>query len=285
MVSRVAFTAISEDDGRLRNAVSGHDETISDDRGRPAKTRTVISLYLKFFLPLLLIAAPYPGAEAQEWTKLKEKTHQILLQGQTAEIVIRPEVRFTDGPNNVIIVELRAYARLDDLQDKAPALLQALAAQRSNCETRWNFPSLATTVQNEKLKVGGQLRVVQWACIGPLKTIIASETADFLVALHPVSDGNRVFLKSEIEKFDLGGGLLNSLGAGDTIRNILADLLKRTVGEDTKLEIPPEFATINPTFTNAGIRDTGNNRGELVVEANATIGAKDLTRIMSLIAK
>jgi len=72
-----------------------------------------------------------------------------------------------------------------------------------------------------------------------LKTIVASETADFVVALHPINRETEIVVAAELEKLDLGGGLLRTLGASDEVRNMLAGLLNNVFGgEDTKLKFP-----------------------------------------------
>jgi hypothetical protein len=268
--------------GAIRHgAQSRHDEPCTQFGNISPRWRLFAALFL-------VIAATVPiQAMAQQWVKLPEKAQQVMIDGLQVKVVVRPEISFVDGPDNKIVANLRAYAGLDDLQDKAPALLRALAERKSDCGTRWSFPDLApTTVHDGKLKVGGQVRVVQWACIGPLKTILASETADFVVALYPLNRESEIVAAAELEKFDVGAGLLRSLDADRELRGAISDLLNKAFGgEDTKFKFPPEVMSISPKFTNAGIRDTGGGKGELFIEARATIGAGDMARIMSLIAK
>jgi hypothetical protein len=235
---------------------------------------------------ILILAAAFPNwTAAQDWVRLPEKSRDVTIEGQQLKIVIRPEIRFTDGPANNIIADLRAYVHLEDLQNKAPALLRVLAEKKSDCDTRWSFPSMAPViVQNGKLKIAGQVRLEKWACVGPLKTRLARETADFVIALYPSNQTSEVVMKAELERFDLGNSLLG--GFENQLRDMLSGQLDEVFArDDMKLRFPPEVASINPRFAAAEIKDAGGGKGELFMEAQATIRASEMTKILSLIAK
>lgn len=227
------------------------------------------------------------GAFAQEWARLPDRSRTVAINGQQVTFVARPEARFVDGPNNAILAGVRVSARLDDLQDKAHGILQSLAQQKSNCGTRWSFPSLApTAIRDGKLVVAGALRVEQWVCAGPLKTFLASQTATFVLGLSPRIVENEIRLTAELEKFDLGGGVLGISPITNELKDAVSAALDNAfASQDAKLRFPPEVASINPQFTAAEIRAADAGRGEIYVEAQATVRASDMTRIMTLLSK
>ena len=239
---------------------------------------------LAFVLVPIAVAAISTPLAAQEWVRLPEKNREIAIDGHRVKVVVRPEIKFTDGPASNIIAQLRAYARLDDLQDKAPALLRAFAERKSDCGTRWSFPNLSpVTIWGGKLKVSGQVRVEQWLCAGPLKTYLARETADFTIALYPVNKVKEVIVDAELEHFDLGKSLLG--GIGHELRDVISGLLNKVYSEDMKFKFPEEIASItrNSRRPSSGTRVAA--RGELFMEAQATIRASDMTKILSLVTK
>lgn len=235
---------------------------------------------------ILVIASSFSHiASAQEWTKLADITKTVPVQGQQVTLVIRPELRFSEGPGHATTVTARALMRLDDLQQKVPNLLRAIAEQKSNCGTRWSFPRIdPVVVETGKLKLRGQLQLQQWVCAGPLKTFIASQTADFVLAIYPQRTDNEVALTADLEAFDPHGAL-GMVGAGNELRNIVDAELKRALSADSlRLKFPPDLASISPRFSAAEIRDAGSGNGELFVEAQADITPADMPKILSWIA-
>jgi hypothetical protein len=84
--------------------------------------------------------------------------------------------------------------------------LGTFASNKSSFDTRWSFPEVSpATVQDGKLKIGGQAHAEQWLCTGPLKTRLIEATADFIVALQPVRRKTEVEVFAEIERFDVHG--------------------------------------------------------------------------------
>jgi hypothetical protein len=223
-------------------------------------------------------------ANAQDWSKLRDRRQLVTIEGLQVTILVRSEARFSDRPAGIQL-NLRAGAGLDDLQAKTSDILRALAAKKSICEARWSLPQLSpATVQEGKLKVSGQVRVETWLCAGPLKTFIARETADFVIALQPLRADDEVAVTAELEHFDLGKSLLG--GIGNELKKLLASALKQVFDSDAaKLKFPPEVASIKPRFTRADLVDAGDGKAELQVEAEAVIRAADMPKIMALIDK
>jgi hypothetical protein len=224
------------------------------------------------------------SAPAQEWEKLAEITRDVSIEGQQVKLVVRPESRFTNAPDNKILAELRAYARLDELQDKAPTVLHKLAGEKSSCETRWSFPSLApVAVADGRLKLSGQVRVEKWTC-KVIKTKLVQETADFRLALYPVNNTSHIAMKADLEHFDLGKSLIRSLEG--EIRGLIAgEIAKSLARDDMRFAFPPKISSLNPRFTAAEIRDAGSGKGELYMQAAATIGAAELGKLLAIIAE
>jgi hypothetical protein len=232
-----------------------------------------------------ILATASSKTDAQDWVPLPDKTQVLIVEGQQVTISVRSEARFSEGQSGGIILNFRARARLDDFQAKVPDILRALAAKKSRCETRWSFPQLSpATVQSGKLKVEGQVRAEQWVCAGPLKTRVARETADFIIALRPVPSGSEMAVAAELEKFDLGNSMLS--GVEDELKQALSSSLGKVFhGDGAKLRFPPEVASINPRFTAARLADAGQGKGELDVEAEALLRAADMAKIMALITR
>lgn len=235
-------------------------------------------------IALILTATGCSEARAQEWQKLSDKTQVVTLEGQPVTIVVRTEVRFSDGQSGGIDMSAKARASLDDLQAKGPDILRALASHKSSCDTRWSFPQvLPATVQGGKLKIEGQAHAEQWLCSGPLKTRLIEATADFTVALQPARRETEIGMSAEIERFEVHGALS---GLSGDLKQLLSSSLSRLVeGDAMKFKFPPEVANVNPRFTDAHLVDAGEGKGELHVEATAVIRAADMARILSLIAK
>jgi hypothetical protein len=230
-----------------------------------------------------VVVAPQ-RAVAQDWNKLPEQSRDIAVDGQQVRILVRPEIRFSDAPSGNIVADLRATAGLDDLQDKASALLRRLAEKKSRCETHWSFPELSPAVaQAGKLKISGRVRVEKWIC-KPFKTRLGQETASFTVALYPVNRTSEIAVKAELEQFDLGNSLLGAVE--DELRAMISNELGKAFdGDDLKFKLPPEVSGINPQFTAAEIRDAGGGKGQLFMQAQATIRASEMNKLLSIISK
>lgn len=245
------------------------------------------SCWRRTVLAIALSAILQSQASAQNWTKLPDVKQVLTVEGLQVTIITRPEMRFSEGPDKSTALSLRARVRLDDLQEKVPTLLHALATSKSTCATRWSFPELnPSAVQNGRLKVGGKVRIVQWLCAGPLKTILAQETARFVIALFPSHTDHEVAVTAELEEFDVGGGLVNSLGVDDEIKRTVSTLLAKAFsGDDAKFRFPHEVADLKPKFTSASVSDAGGGKGELLVEAAATVTPSDMTKFLTLFLK
>jgi hypothetical protein len=232
----------------------------------------------------IVVAILPTSAPAQEWDKLAEITRVVPIEGQQVKLVVRPESRFTNAADNKILAELRAYARLDELQDKAATILHTLAGKKSSCETRWSFPSLSpVAVADGRLKLSGQVRVEKWNC-KLIKTKLVRETADFRLALYPVNNTSEIGLKAELEHFDLGKSLIRGL-QGEIRELISGEIEKSLARDDAKFRFPPEISSLNPRFTAAEIKDAGGGKGELFMQAAATIGAAEMGKLLTIIAK
>lgn len=236
-------------------------------------------------LTLFIVGLLPATGSADEWTPFPDITRTVAVGGQQVTLVIRGELRFSDGPVKGMLASARASTRLDELQQKIPELLKKVAEQKSSCTTRWSFPSLQPgTIEGGKLKVGGQVKVEQWVCTDGLvkiKTFLASQSADFILAVFPKLTAGELSLDAELEKFQPHGAA-GRLGLGDELRDILQNELKKALGSE-KLQFPPEIAAIKPRFTAAEIRDVGGGKGELFLEAQADITPADMTNILQLI--
>jgi hypothetical protein len=235
------------------------------------------------FALFLLGGTRASGAAEDEWQSLPERQEIATIEGQQVTFVIQPQVRFSDGPDGIIL-DVRADAHLDELQAKAPQILHALAANKSNCETRWSFPELSpTTIQDGKLRIGGKVRVEQWVCAGSLETRLARETADFVIAMHPVRSPDTISMAAEIASFDLGQSMLE--GVEDEVRRQLSSSLTEALDDDdAKLRFPAEVAVFEPQFTDARLINLAGGGDALHVEASTVVQAADLAKVISLIS-
>lgn len=235
-------------------------------------------------LIFVLASAVLSAATAQEWVALPQRIEAVMIEGQQVTIPFRPEIRFPRGAGNGFVLYLRARAHLGELQRKTPAILAALAARESNCETRWSFPQLPPpAVAEGRLRIAGQVRLEQWLC-GVLKTRLARETADFVIAVFPILRAGELAVAAKLEHFDLGRSLLGDVGLADIIRHALSEQLSRVL-DTVRLGFPPEIVALQPQFTGAELRKAGDETAEIVVQAQVSVAAGEVSMIMGLITR
>jgi len=237
-----------------------------------------------FALAISLSAA---SAQPLDWIALKPRSEVINLRGQSVTIIIRPEARI-QATNVGWKLELRAFAGLGDLQAKAPAMLAALAAGKTSCTDRWSFPSLQPiAVSGGKLMISGEIRFEKWACekiLGQeVKTRLFQETAGFGIAVFPAFDATEVRLQADLERFDLGQSLLDDLDLDDELVALLErELASALSGDSARLGFPEEVRALNPTFTQAEIRD-GGSEAVLFAAAEAPLSLAAVAEVMALL--
>ena len=237
-------------------------------------------------LPVLLLLSGW--AVAAEWKALRDRPETITIQGQAVALVIRSEIMTADIAQGGIRLDLRSRAALDDLQDKGPAIFTALAAAKSSCSTRWSFPRVdRPAIADGKLIVSGEVRVQKWICdrwLGDHELL--SQSATFVLSATPVIADNRATLSVTAEQLDLGG-LLGELGVDGELRGVLQGALGKAMSADAAgISFPAEVAPLDPRIVSLAILPTGGGRGELVIEATATMaGAQDLMQVLELLDK
>ena len=232
------------------------------------------------FLSLLLLLLLPEYGQSQGATTVPTISRTLTFENQTIVIDIVPSLslEFADGG---AVLHLDATGSLADLAAKIPEALRHLAVRKSKCTQRWSFPSLdPPAIVDGRMKVGGQVRVEVWTC-GLVTTRLARETADFVLAIRPEHAPDRITIKAELERFDLGQSLLGSLGLDGAVRDVLRDALQSALGGDAaSIGFPEAVMPFGPTFTGARL---SSERGtpEIVVSATARLSAADATALFA----
>lgn len=227
----------------------------------------------------LLLLLPAHG-QTSGATTLPVISRTLTFENQTVVIDIVPSLSldFADG---AAVLHLDARGSLGDLVAKMPDALRHLADRKSKCTQRWSFPSLdPPAIVDGRMKVAGKVRVELWTC-GVVKTRLARETADFVLAVRPEHAPDRITIKAEIERFDLGQSLLGSLGLEEAVRDALRDALQSALGGDAaSIGFPEAVMPFGPTFTGARL-SSEQGTPEMIVSATARPSAADATALLT----
>lgn len=236
-------------------------------------------------LSLLTLIFAAGQVASQEWQALPDRHEQLVIEGQVIDLLIRSQILPSDIEGGGMQLGVRSRVSLDDLQNKAGAILAASATAKSSCSTRWSFPRIdPPKIGAEKLIISGELRVEKWVCddfLGDFE--VGSQSATFSMSAEPTVVGNRATLTASLDDLNLGG-LIGELGIDDELRRVLGqELADAMSGEGASFSFPEELAAANPRIVAVTIEPTGTGRGDLFIEATATIS--DAAALAQIIAQ
>ena len=216
------------------------------------------------------------SAVADSMVSLPTIERTATIEGQSFTIPIHPEVSFGDG-----ILKLKVTLSLAGFQQKSSLILQALAARKSRCETRWSFPELATpAVSGGRLRISGKFRAELRLC-GLIKTKLGRDTADFTLAVFPTMLPDQISVRAELERFDLGRSLLADLGLEDELRKTIETELNRALSGGANLAFPAEIAALGPRFTGIELVDK-DGTAQIAATSEAAADPATLLKLVRL---
>ena len=232
-------------------------------------------------LGLVVLAFAGPALSADGFEPIAGRTEVKQIEGQQVMLPIMPELRIiTEGGVNT--VDLRVRIGLGDLQAKAPAILEAAVARKSNSTVELSLPRIdPPVVEAGALKIRGALKASNDDLF-----IEITETADFVLALTPRHDATSVAVIGTLEHFDLGNSILDGVGGGEQLLEGLAgNAIQRGLNDDDALfRIPDAIGDFGFTLTEVVLADIGNGVGELSATATAQLDGAALTRLLSTVA-